>query len=203
MNDKTDNLLNQARQNENESSISCAEKEFDDDTAAARVFSILKTKILKVAEWNEHSLMSSYALFDKNGGEIDDAAISVGVFIRIHLKASGKYDWVRVIEVLDAPNEFVITVKPTYDPTAENVDKSVVSHFFTDESTNNFCLLKKNNTTAFYVIGLNEKQNTGETGNVAQTLRNVAVNFGSYLGIQKGEWEKFCHNFLAATRKEE
>jgi hypothetical protein len=107
-----------------------------------------------------------------------------------------KYDWVRVIDIYEEADEFIISVKPTYDPTAETIDKNVISHFFTDESTNNFCLLRKSDTIWFYVIGLGEKQNTSETKNALETVRNVAVNLGSYLGIQKSEWEKFCRHFL-------
>ncbi len=193
---KTDELLNQAEQNKNESSISSADKILANQADAARVFSSLKTKLLNIGQWNQHSLMSSYALFDENGVESGDGELAVGKFIRIALTASGKYDWIRLINIYDAPDEFIITVKPTFDPTAENVDKSAISHFFTDESTNNFCLLKKDKLAAFYVIGLNEKQNTSETENTLETIRNVAVNFATYLGIQNSEWEKFCHHFL-------
>ena len=139
-------------------------------------------------------MLSTYALFDENGREINE--INVGTFIRISLKASGKYDWIRVIDIYDAPDEFIITVKPTFDPTTENRETSAISHFFTDEATNNFCLFKKAETVAFYVIGLNEKTNTNETGGAIETIRNVAVNLATYLGMQKGEWEKFCHHFL-------
>ncbi|MEP7038923.1 MAG: NAD(P)/FAD-dependent oxidoreductase, partial [Acidobacteriota bacterium] len=193
---KTDKLLNQAEQNENESSISSADKSFANPADATRVFSSLKTKLLNIDEWNNHSLLSSYALFDENGFESSESELAVGKFIRIALTASGKYDWIRIIEIYDAPDEFIITVKPTFDPTAENVDKSAISHFFTDQSTNNFCLFKKGEIAAFYVIGLHEKQNTSETENTLETIRNAAVNVAAYLGMQTSEWAKFCRHFL-------
>jgi hypothetical protein len=197
---KTDELLNQTKQNESESSISSADKDFESEAKAREVFSALKTKLLNINEWNKHALMSTYALFDENGREINE--INVGDFIRISLKASGKYDWIRVIEVYDQPDEFVITVKPTYDPTDGENDKTTVSHFFTDEATNNFCLSRKAGTVAFYVIGLDEKSNTDETSGALETIRNVAVNAATYLGMQKSEWEKFCHHFLEDAAEE-
>jgi hypothetical protein len=193
---KTDELLKHAKENKDESSISSAEKDFADENKSRKVFASLKTKILRIGEWNEHALMSSYALFDGAGKESADEKIAVGKFIRIHLKASGKYDWVRVIDFDETPDEFVMTVQPTFDPTAKAEEKSVVSHFFTDESTNNFCLFRKGQNIGLYVIGLNEKQNTTETGSALETIRNVAVNAATYLGIQNSEWEKFCHHFL-------
>ncbi len=196
MSNKTENLLIQAKQNENPSSISSADKIFADEAQATQVFSTLKIKLQHISEWNNHSLMSSYAMFDENGSEIDEKKIYVGAFIRISLAASGKYDWIRVIDIYDAPDEFIITVKPTFDPTAADVDKSVISHFFTDESTNNFCLFNEGRKTAIYVIGLNEKENTTETDSTLETIRNAAVNVATYLGMQNSEWEKFCHHFL-------
>ncbi len=193
---KTDELLKQAEAQTNESSISAADRKFTNEDAARQFFAAIKAKIINVSEWNEHALMSSYALFDKDGKEIADEKIRVGAFLRISLKTSGKYDWVRVENISDAPDEFIITVRPTFDPTAENRDEKIISHFFTDESINNFCLSRNGSTVALYVIGLKEKQNTNETGGALETIRNVAVNLSTYLGIQNGEWEKFCHHFM-------
>ena len=202
MSGKTISLRNQAEQNKNESSVSSAEKTFSDETEAARFFSMLRTKILRIDEWNKHAMLSEFWLFDENGKERQNGILEVGAFIRISLKGSGKYDWVKIINIDETANEFIITVKPTFDPTADELDKTVISHFFTDEATNNFCLLKDGKKISFYVIGLNEKQNTSETKNALETVRNVAVNAAAYVGIQEGEWEKFCHSFLEDTAKD-
>ena len=135
---KTDELLNQANLDEDHSSFSSAEKTFAGETQAAQIFRVLKAKLLSINEWNTHSMLSSFRLFDESGQTLANDELAVGVFMRIALKGTAKYDWVRVIDMHEAADEFVITVKPTFDPTAEDIDKSVVSHFFTDESTNNF-----------------------------------------------------------------
>lgn len=193
---KTGELLKKANENLSECSINCAEKTFVNESEAKQFFVRLKTKITNINEWNEHSAMSSYKLFGTDGELSKDQIIYVGAFIRIALKASGKYDWVRVSGIVESANELIITVNPTFDPTAEKVDQNVISHFFTDASINNFCVIRQDLTTALYVIGLNEKQNTGETGHFLESIRNVAVNLATYLGIQNGEWEKFCHSFI-------
>jgi len=196
MNFKTDKLLNQANLDEDHSSFSSAEKTFPDEAQAAQIFSILKAKLSNINEWNAHSLLSTFGLFDENGQPLQTEKLAIGAFMQIALKGTVKYDWVRIIDIYEAADEFIITVKPTFDPTADEIDKSVVSHFFTDESTNNFCLLRRADTAQLFVIGLNEKLNTGETKNALEAARNVAVNLGSYLGVQRGEWEKFCHHLL-------
>ena len=194
---KTDELLKRAKENEKENSVSFANKDFESEAAARQVFSRLTTRLTDIGEWNKHALMSSYALFSENGKEIESGKITVGAFLRVHLAASGKNDWIRVLDFYKTANEFIITVKPTFDPTAEKPDEKVISHFFTDESTNNFCVRRKNRTVTFYVIGLDEKRNTSETGGALETVRNVLVNVATFLGTQKSEWEKFCHHFLA------
>jgi hypothetical protein len=193
---KTDDLMEQARLDESHSSFSSAEKTFANEAEAAEVFSILRTKLFDIDEWNAHSMLSSFKLFDEGGQALETTKLAVGVFLQISLKGTMKYDWVRVIDIFDAAEEFIITVGPTYDPTGEKPDKTLTSHFFTDESTNNFCLLKRPNKIGLYVIGLNEKMNSQDTTGTLETVRNAAVNLGSYLGVQRGEWEKFCHHLL-------
>jgi hypothetical protein len=193
---KTDELLERARLDERHSSLSSAEKTFADEAAAARVFASLKTRLSDIDEWNAHAMLSSFRLFDENGRPLESKRPALGIFLRISLTGTLKYDWVRVVDIFEGPDEFIVTVRPTFDPSGENPDQTVISHFFTDESINNFCLVRRAHQVALYVIGLNEKFNAGETGGALETARNAAVNLGSYLGVQRGEWEKFCHHFL-------
>jgi hypothetical protein len=196
MKHKTDELLERARLDESHSSLSSAEKTFSGEAEAARVFGALKAKLSNIEEWNSHAMLTSFRIFDESGKPLAANKLTIGAFVQISLTGTMKYDWVRVADIHEAAEEFIITVRPTFDPTAENADKSVVSHFFTDESTNNFCLQKSGARIGLYVIGLNEKMNTTETEGALDTVRNAAVNLGAYLGVQRGEWEKFCHHFL-------
>ncbi len=196
MNYKTDDLLERARLDEDHSSLSSAEKTFADEAEAARIFSVPKAKLSDIDEWNAHSMLSSFEIFDGRGQRLETRKTAVGEFLQISLKGTMKYDWVRVEDIHETAEEFIVTVRPTFDPTAENADKTATSHFFTDESTNNFCLLRRDNKVGLYVIGLNEKMNTRETEGTLETVRNAAVNLGSYLGLQRGEWEKFCHHLM-------
>lgn len=202
---KTDDLLEQARRDESRSSFSAAEKTLADEPEAARVFDVLKTKLSDIDEWNARLAVSSFRIFDENGQPLRTKKLAVGQFLQISLKGTMKYDWVRVCDIYDAAQEFIVTVRPTFDPTGEPGDRNVTSHFFTDESTNNFCLVRRGGSVWFYIVGLHEKMNVSETGGALETARNAAVNLGSLLGLQQGEWEKFCHHFLedaAAERAE-
>lgn len=208
MNNKIQNLLAQAeRQAQSsetgESSVTFATRAFSDETGAESSFNHLKQKLFHIRSWNSESFLTSFELFDQNGKPNQRETAAVGDFIRLSLTGSGKDDWVKIIEITEETDEAIVRVKPSHDPTGNQPDKNATSHFFTDDSTNNFCLGRNRETVSFYVIGLNEKTNTNKTESFVETVRNVAVaNIGSYLGIQKGEWKIFCENFLKEVRNE-
>lgn len=180
-----------------ESSRNHAERSFPDDRASIEFFKRLKERLIDLTNWNHKSGLTAYEIFESSGEQSADKILRAGGFVRITLFGSGKYDWVKIEDIFDSEDELVITVRPTYDPTTKPQQTGKVSHFFISDSTNNFCAFRKGNTVYLYVIGLNEKQNTGHTSGPVETARNAVVaNLGYYLGIQKAEWSKFCQSFL-------
>src|SRR5215217_3819931 len=105
MNSKIQTLLQSANSDNHDSSVSFAKRVFPDFERARSAFSIFKLKLLNIDEWNKNAVLSSYELFDENGNVLGDKTIFEGVFIRISLKGSGKYDWVKVIEIYEAGDE--------------------------------------------------------------------------------------------------
>lgn len=197
MSGKIQELLTQAENTPQESSVTCVARDFSVASEAEDFFDKLKQKLLRVKDWNAKSGLTGYELFDQNGNVSHRKQALIGDFIRLTLHGSGKSDWVKIHDITDAPNEIVLTVKPFFDPTAKEPEKSVTSHFFTAQATNNFCVERKEKTINFCVIGLSEKTNVKETEGIIETIRNFATaNVGSYFGIQKAEWKTFCENFL-------
>lgn len=198
MNFRTEGILRTAEGlPKDESSINNAEREFGNDTDAHRFFEGLKRKLFDISHWNHRSGLSNYKLFDQTGNVSADNLIRRGSFIMITLHGSGKSDWVHVEDVLDSETEAVITVRPTYDPTDKPANTGKISHFFTSDATNNFCAFQHGNIVTMYVIGLNERLNSGHADGMIEKVRNAVVaNAGSYLGIQSAEWSKFCKSFL-------
>lgn len=189
---------------EGDTSVNGAKRAFLDETECAASFETTKSRLKDVEEWSNNSSPSEYDLFDASGSRSNGQPISVGQFIRIGLYGSGKYDWVRVVSVTDEPAEFIITVKPSYDPTEKPPKMDLTSHFFAPDATNNFCVQREGKTVAFYVIGLNEHQNTEFTDSLIESARNAAVaNVGYYSGLQKSVWKEFCSNFLKSGEEKE
>ncbi len=178
------------------SSTASASRAFPTRNEAEKKFQLLKEKLFRVEFWNSASEFSSFAHFDENGTAQPQKSVAVGNFIRMSLPGAGKFDWVKITEIYDAPDEIILTVQPSFDPTDKG-EKTNTSHFFAHTSTNNFCLQRQDKKLNFYVIGLDEKTNIDETGNLLETIRNVAAsNIGYYFGIQKAQWQTFCENFL-------
>ena len=187
-----------------EASINCDVREYGTDEAARSAFSSVKLRLRDINAWNSNSGLSAYALFDEAGRQLASNEIQIGQFLRITLAASGKSDWVRIEHIHDTENELVITVKPTFDPTAEPPQTGETSHFFTAAARNNFCAVRDGSRVGVYVIGLHEKLNSGHTSGILETARNAAVaNLGYYLGIQKAEWNKFCSSMLQGAGESE
>ena len=202
MNGKIQNLLKKAAaiaefSEDKMSSIACANRKFRGEPEARKVFGELREKLFRIERWNADSGLSSFELFDETGNSIAKKAATVGDFIKLTIAGSGKSDWLKIVNIDETETETVLTVQPSYNPTETEPDKRVTSHFFTAESTNNFCLQICGDTLNVFVIGLDEKSNTEATSNFVESARNVATaNVGHYLGIQKAEWTTFCENFL-------
>lgn len=200
MSDKIEKLLDKAESQAAASdgamsSRVSARRDFENASETEKHFALYKSKLFEINRWNSHAALTSFALFDETGVECDREIAAVGDFIRLTLIASGKSDWVKITRIIDEPRETIITVQPSRDPT--DADETATSHFFTGESTNNFCLQTDETAINFYVVGLNERTITRNTKNMLETVRNAAVaNLGHYLGIQKLEWKQFCERFL-------
>lgn len=198
MSDQIESLLKTANSTDAPvNSVTSARRDLADADGARELFGVVCRNLLDIKKWGEHSSPSDYILVDRTGRDISGQPIREGEFIRISIYGSGKYDWVQISNIHRSENEMVITVKPSYDPTAEPVDTRTISHFFHSEARNNFCVQLDGNVVNFYVIGLNERQNTSETDSIVETVRNSAVaNVGYYTGMQKAVWAEFCKNFL-------
>lgn len=198
MKENTENLLAHARaETEEKTSVSFAERAFENEAEAKKNFALFSEKLLFVENWNFSAGISTFALFDRYGSEKLGEKAQTGDFIRIKMPMTGKEDWVKITKIETDSSELILTVQPSHDPTAETDTSQVTSHFFTADSSNNFCLRLKENVIEMYVIGLNEVTNTENTSGILESVRNLATaNLGHYLGVQKAEWTTFCRHFL-------
>ena len=198
---KIQNLLTRAARKDDpatqkDSSVAGTTRVLPTITEAEKLFSILHRKLFQIEHWNVCSNISTFELFDETGKAQPTKPAAAGDFVKITLPGSGKDDWVKIISIDEAQDETILTLKPSPNP-VDKENQQTTSHFFTDDSTNNFCLQREAEKINFYVIGLDETANTEETSGVLETVRNYATaKLGCLLGIQKTQWETFCSNFL-------
>ena len=197
MSGKIENLLKRANESTAaDSSVTSSTRVYATETEAESVFRQLSKKLFSIEQWNIESAITGFKLYDADGIAQPQKTAAVGDFIKTTMPGSGKDDWIKIVEITESPDELVLTVEPSRDPT-DRSDDAIVSHFFAAGSTNNFCLQKKDAKINFYVIGLDEKSNTEDTGGIIETVRNFATaNIGYFFGIQKAQWQTFCDNFI-------
>jgi len=133
---------------EGDTSLNLAKGQLSEEQAAGEVFEITRARLLQIEEWKKNSTVTDYDLFSGRGDPMNGEEIEVGSLIRIALYGSGKYDWVRVQSIINDPEEFVITVKPSHDSTATPPDPASISHFFGPQASNNLCLQLNEKTVA-------------------------------------------------------
>lgn len=197
MSGKIENLLKRANESTvADSSVTSSTRVYATETEAEKVFRQLSEKLFSVERWNIESEITGFNLYDAGGIAQPHKTAAVGDYIKTTMPGSGKNDWIKVVEIIESPDEIVLTVQPSRDPTDKG-SEATVSHFFDAVSTNNFCLQRTGVKITFYVIGLDEKSNTEATGGIIETVRNFATaNIGYFLGIQKAQWQTFCDNFI-------
>ena len=205
MSSKIENLLKHVNEsNAADSSVTNAMRLCADEAEAESVFRQLTGKLFSIEHWNIESEVMNFDLYDADGIARPQKTAAAGDYIKTAMPGSGKDDWIKIVEITESPDEIVLTVQPSRDPTDKN-DQATVSHFFAADSTNNFCLQKKGVKTTFYVVGLDEKSNVENTGGIVETVRNIATaNISYYFGLQKTQWLTFCDNFIESkARKNE
>lgn len=186
-----------------------AVKTFGNEAMAKAAFDAQKTCLADVNRWSSLSGAenASFALMGPDGQAVQRSA-EVGDRIRIKLPGSPTFDWVQIETIEDAPDRFAITVRPTYDPTQQPLDKSTTAHFFTREATNTFSVEKQGNEVRARVLGMHESANVGSgSGGLRNAARNRAaaeVAWGiqrpipgtttTVNGLQQHQWNVFTSN---------
>ena len=174
-----------------------------DDTAAKNLFLQAKQKLLNVNRWHEWSGKGSavFQLTDEKGNAVD-RNVQLGDHFKINIPLLGNiggegYDWVQV-EAIDNHSEknreaIAIRVRPANDPSNT---KEEITHFFSDEASSTFSVIRTDNAVTASVQGRNEKPNT-DAGNVMDKIRNTIVATGAMMGLNKPQWKSLARGLLS------
>lgn len=171
---------------------------------AKKLFKTAKARLMNVSDWAEISKGPSadFQLTDRNGHKVS-RPVQEGDHFRISIPAPGSdtgegYDWVQVENILHENRwrkdyeSVSIRVRPAPNPLKPDKD---TAHFFNDDATSTFMVIREGTTVRAEVHGRNEAPNT-RTGNLWDKIRNLGVGLGAILGFSKPQWKGLVKGLL-------
>lgn len=179
-----------------------ATSNFDDRDAAIDIFAMARQRLTDINNWHKiaGSAGAVFQLTDMNGTEVFRAA-EKGDHIRIDIpgpgsKAGEGYDWVRIEEVetigTDDVDGIAIKVRPASNP---NTDDTNIAHFYAEQSTSTFVIIRENNQVTASIYDRNIEANE-KTKQPVDKMRNALVGLGAKHGFSKLQWQALAEGLL-------
>jgi hypothetical protein len=136
------------------------------DEEAKSFFQIAKQRLLHVNKWKNIAgiLSAEFQLTDSSGAAVE-GEVKEGFYFQIDIPGPGPaggegYDWVQVEKISEQTGtdkeSIVIRVRPASNP-IEN--KNHVDHFYSEESTSNFTIVRDGKTITATIYDRNIKPN--------------------------------------------
>lgn len=171
---------------------------------AEDMFVIAKERLLDINRWHEvtTSLPVKFRITDRQGHSLN-RHVHKGDYIFIDTpgpgnKAGEGHDWV-FVEALtydDYPDEHRESIALRLRPvSAPNSSGEEVAHFFDEDASSNFMIIRDRCDIAALYSGRNEKPNL-DAGTLKDTVRNAVVAFGAILGFSDLQWKGLLKGFL-------
>jgi len=171
--------------------------------SAKQLFQLARIRLLNVNGWHQLSGVASavFQLTDETGKQVDRPA-KLGDHFKIDIPGPGSItgegdDWVQIeaIEEKSTDNSEVIAirVRPTSNPQNSKAD---VAHFFSDEASSTFSVMRNGTTVTAAVYGRNEKPNLN-ADSLLDKLRNAVVGASAIAGMNKPQWKSLVIGLLS------
>jgi hypothetical protein len=171
---------------------------------AKQLYKEARERLLDVNQWHElcGALSAVFKLTDDKGIEVNRPA-SIGDHFKIDIpgpgtKAGKGYDWVQVEKIEETSDEqddvqtILMRVRPADNPTTSN---DSIAHFFSDEATSNFIVMRDKNKVSAAVRGRNEVPNTS-TDKLIDKTRNAVIGASAIAGFSSPQWSRLVHAWL-------
>jgi len=178
---------------------------------AINLYREAKTRLLNIDEWDKLSGKASarFKLCDEKGNPLIKVDPQVGHLIRIALPAppnaqTSGFDWVRIEEFVNEKNlikdeeVFGFRVRPVPDPHSN--DQKASAHFFTEDATSTFLVVRHTNEVFGLERGRNEKPNT-EGVHLFGKIRNAVIALAATLGLSTPQWKSLVTGIINGKRE--
>ena len=182
---------------------------FDSKEEAEQLFASAQKRLFDVSRWKEiaDGFSAGFRLTDSNGLEVDRPA-QKGDCFKIDLPAPGSEsgngdDWVH-IEAIQVENDLVqdvqiasIRVRSCANPQNPRTD---TAHFFQEDATSTFTVMRKGNTVSAEVHGRNEIPNSHANG-IWDTIRHTVIAVGAMLGFSDKQWKNLVEGLIEPKKE--
>lgn len=172
---------------------------------ALEFFEVAKNRLLDVSNWHKLAGMgtASFALTDGVGNIVRRVA-GEGDHLRIDIPGPGSktgdgYDWVKIERIEhknDAANdneEISMRARPASNP---NDSAEETAHFFKDDASSTFMVLREKNIVKAEIHGRNELPNVEQETRL-DSIRNVFTALLAVLGFSKFQWKKLVKGIVS------
>ena len=165
-------------------------------------YKIARERLLDVNNW--HSIagfISGKFQLTNDQGENLGRYVNKGDYFKIDIPGPGStegegYDWVFVEELKERDTEIMqstgFRVRPSSNPLNDKVE---TAHFYSDEGTSTFIIIRTNNIVMVQIIDSNLKPNE-DIGSVTDRLRNMAVGVGALGLFSKIQWKNLADGII-------
>ncbi len=174
------------------------ENTYPDEATARQEFVRTKQKLFDVNRWSSLSgINSTFHLYDKQGHPSKATKVQVGDYMQIILPATAIENWVTVIEVVEEEDAAQFIVRPCPKPEVQKdaMDGEEVKHFFSEEATSTFRVLREGTKIMGMEIGRDEKPNQGDQAGGRGVL-NTLISAGGWAGFQALQWGKITRYYV-------
>ncbi|MEJ1240788.1 hypothetical protein WBG78_21765 [Chryseolinea sp. T2] len=162
-------------------------------------FELVKNRMQHVNSWSviAGKLSAEFQLVNKEGLEVFRKA-QEGDYLRIDVMGpggtSGKgYDWVKIEELSDDADMYGFRVRPSSQPAT---NRSGPDHFYDDESTSTFQVIRKGQRVVVTISDRNIKPNN-DTANVVDKVRNHMVAWAARARFSEIQWQALAEGLVS------
>jgi hypothetical protein len=169
------------------------------EKTAVVFYELVKNRMQHVNSWAAMAgkLSAEFQLVNKEGLEVFRKA-QEGDYLRIDIMGPGGtsgngYDWVKIEQLQDEPDRFGFRVRPTSHPSAL---RTVPDHFYDDESTSTFQLIRAGRRVIVSISDRNTKPNS-KAGNVVDKVRNQMVAWAARARFSEIQWQALADGLVS------
>ncbi|MFN8577800.1 MAG: hypothetical protein U0354_13175 [Candidatus Sericytochromatia bacterium] len=177
----------------------------DENFDSKEKYEVIKKRLLDINNWGSicGNLSGEFILLDSQGNEKSSKPnkgdlIKINIPLTTSIEGQG-FEWVKIQEIKEINKEekninaVYFTLSPTGNP---NTDSDTIAHFYTDDATNTFIILRENNKIYVGIHGRNEVANIEQTDSLIDKILNRTIALGAIIGVSSIQWANLIKALL-------